>query len=820
MVDYNDSSYKFTNPIRYFKANDPIYYEVENIPLKQLQENDLWLKDQITTTVSRVNSIKDEFDRSGFSELKPYCDGTNNVVKVKPGRFTARINDAYNLTPLQIIKTLTGGSAASGDYNSWSVDSLNSADLSSIISKFRNDNLTQTALNMNGLVERAFSYPAWISDRSSGYQLSSSPVISNVATPDSTKQPPYPLIQAQLWNSFNQGGTTSYVIRQYDKDAANIGFASLGSAESEFIKKWRGVARTSVVDIPDELSITIPEFNTNDFYYYNEQNQRIILNNASQRIDLLFVYSKPVDSSGATVAKFDNLGKPTTITKAELGLVRGAGIGLDFFNYPQELKKLLSARVSNSDGTLKILPHVGDQNGSNNGFKVSGSFIKGSFPSPDDLMNLTPLLDEELANNHYALIGQSILPIAYIVVRRDAQFNNNAVRIITTSNIIDIRPFFRTTELSYNERAGIAAAVPAPSLANPVVTQAELDYEIKRTYANIVSEIRSGGSGLLKSQILATGIIQGGFYYGVEGSIARRLRYSTSKTAEQVKTEVRNLFKYTRDIPDLPEWDLANWCANITGPGLLPNDRINRITLANYNNLLFGTLARNPNMSLFTSPTDITSWEDTATFNLFGGKSGKTPPPNTAGGPALNVQNPITIHYIKKKIKLSGLSDAGFSSYNVNVQYLNCCPITGKSYRANTSTTNNTGGVLTADNFLQNTVQGIWVEKSKNELGSNEDYFTIYVAIAANDNEYLAFNNVNGAAKYDMSILANRKSDSFVGFSVINSKMPISGDADNINNTGLAVYPTIQFEVVGIPNNFPGTNMSFGGIEPIISVLG
>lgn len=48
---YAESSYRFTDPIRYFKANDPIYFEVENIPLKQLQENDNWIKDQITQGV-------------------------------------------------------------------------------------------------------------------------------------------------------------------------------------------------------------------------------------------------------------------------------------------------------------------------------------------------------------------------------------------------------------------------------------------------------------------------------------------------------------------------------------------------------------------------------------------------------------------------------------------------------------------------------------------------------------------------------------------------------------------------------------------------
>ena len=45
---YGDSVFRFTDPLRYFKANDPYYFEVDNIPLKQLQENCLWLKDQLT----------------------------------------------------------------------------------------------------------------------------------------------------------------------------------------------------------------------------------------------------------------------------------------------------------------------------------------------------------------------------------------------------------------------------------------------------------------------------------------------------------------------------------------------------------------------------------------------------------------------------------------------------------------------------------------------------------------------------------------------------------------------------------------------------
>jgi len=52
-----------------------------------------------------------------------------------------------------------------------------------------------------------------------------------------------------------------------------------------------------------------------------------------------------------------------------------------------------------ADGTPKMLSHFGDEANGNTGFLISslGATIRGSFPSPDDLMNITPLLDEELA---------------------------------------------------------------------------------------------------------------------------------------------------------------------------------------------------------------------------------------------------------------------------------------------------------------------------------------------------------------------------------------------------------------------------------------
>ena len=90
-----------------------------------------------------------------------------------------------------------------------------------------------------------------------------------------------------------------------------------------------------------------------------------------------------------------------------------------------------------------------------------------SFPSPDDLMNLAPLITQDFMDNQFATVGQSVLPICYVIVKKGEA-------IITSDDIIDIRPFLRTAELTYNERAGIGAANPPLSLANPTVGKHEL----------------------------------------------------------------------------------------------------------------------------------------------------------------------------------------------------------------------------------------------------------------------------------------------------------------------------------------------------------
>ncbi len=79
------------------------------------------------------------------------------------------------------------------------------------------------------------------------------------------------------------------------------------------------------------------------------------------------------------------------------------------------------------------------------------------------------------------------LPIAYI--RVPAGYTQG--QAIDPSNVIDIRPFFRTAELTYNERAAIAASV-SPNGRNPFITRTALD----ATVSSIVNSSNENGNSL------------------------------------------------------------------------------------------------------------------------------------------------------------------------------------------------------------------------------------------------------------------------------------------------------------------------------------
>lgn len=717
MVGFKDSSFVFTDPIRYFKENDPYYWEVDNIPLKQLQENCLWLKDQIA-----ANPAADGIDRRELNELLPYSDGTNNIVKVKPGRFTARINDAYNKTPLQKLSMLTGEEL--GQFETYSNPS--GVELAQAFLNRFQSTVTTNALSLNGLIERVLSWPVFNEDLVGTTQIVNTlPSIITVNT-------------ASKWPLLSNNDFFANIIQSYG--AAY----ELPRISAEFVKQFRGVARTAVVDVPEELTIQIPNFNQQDFFTLDAAGAKTVIENATTRIDLLFVYSKPIDVSSTTLQKWSG-GQPVTITKPVLGLVRGAGVGISRSNF-----SLSPAR--DSVGNTQIMADHKDALVTTNGFQASN--VHGSFPSPDDLMNIAPIISERLSETDPQLIGQSILPLAYIVVDKNANVNSLGNVVITENNIIDIRPFFRTTELTYGERAGLAAAIPAPSLANPVTTQFTLDRESSRLKGYIDTQITNltqtvGGinTTFTVCRPVAGGTIWGGLSYGPEGAINQIL--TSVGTTENLFTDAT--------IPTLPDWDLADWWTSEP-----PSD----------------TAARGERRA------------DRINYSFYG---------PTVGNAQTDIFKDRYLHsWVKKKININRNSVPWMVDYEVRLGFKNCFPLGRETYSRGAGTNSS------PYTFTTKLTDGIFYEKY-------ETYFIVYVYLPY---FYGSFTNGTALNPRENRSVDTRPIVAYSqrfpyptannGYDVLKSNLS-NLDWDTHRNKNpyftTCTYPTVSFDVIGYTAN-------------------
>lgn len=765
-IIYQESSYRFTQPVRYFKENDPYYWEVDNIPIKQLEENVLWLKDQIGNPTRLTN-----VERADINELRPYANSSDNIIKVKPGRYTARINDAYNLTPLQVITQLLGQNP--GDVDVFKGVASDNTALASILERAKSS-LAANALNLNGLIERTFVYPFKDADFTYNDLVTSGPTI-NWTGPS---QPPYPISEYFSWYRSNLLPNKEFVLRTYNT-TDGTGFISLSFTETFWIKKWRGVARTAVVDVPDELEIIVPPFNEEDHFYIDESGNKVKVP-ATQRIDLLFIYSKPIDTSSTTVAKYVN-NQPTTITKAQLGILKGAGIGVSFKENPT-LDGFDALPAIDADGTSKMLSHHADENGTTNGFTRLN--IHGSFPAPDDLLNITPVLSEKLEATSYLLVGQSILPLAYIRVRKEAATGATG-QVISTDDVIDIRPFLRTTELSYNERAGIAAAFPSLSFANPAVGKSLMDYELRRVHQDLIARINQRNEGSLFPRVVGAGYVFGGAYYGIEGAIIDYYRQSFGANLpwERLKREVIPIMALPQDvtIPNYPDWDLSRWCeinGDIQEKGEYPNDRVDLFIQYNGNSDIAAYSDKNVSTKLTGFGTDNIQGRD----------------------------NKVTMYFCKKKINIDRAAVPWMKDYMVVANYLNCVPLCTRQ-----SGFQHDQDAATA---------GLWIDKRR-------DSFTIYSSWVANDINPAR----TGGTKYDIIPggtinkrvpLFNREGHWYAGF-VVSDRDIASGPQSNnyvpgISQCGVAIYPTIYFQIIGIPANYDGYSAALNGTNPILKL--
>lgn len=99
--------------IRYYKANDPYYFEVDNLPLRDLVQNDKNLEEAILALAPGVtleqlrnfakkakdrikkiriskNNSATAVGREAFDDLLPYVSGNDGKIYVTPGIFSAR----------------------------------------------------------------------------------------------------------------------------------------------------------------------------------------------------------------------------------------------------------------------------------------------------------------------------------------------------------------------------------------------------------------------------------------------------------------------------------------------------------------------------------------------------------------------------------------------------------------------------------------------------------------------------------------------------------------------------------------------------------
>ena len=813
-IRYNESSFRFTEPIRLFKQNDPYYFEVDNIPIKQLQENCLWLRDQLQQSLLE-NGIQD-VKRRDIAELKPYATGGDRLVRVKPGRFTARVNDATSKQPLQYLSQVMG--TAIGDVDAWSAATNNPGTfggtynslLVAALDKFKST-VASDALNMNGLAERAFTWSVRNSDSAGDAAGSTTNTMTYTGITGPGGFGPFVISQALLWVKSLGNTSDSFFIPSYSTTNEVTGFGKLPLAETTFVKKWRGVSRLAVVDVHNEISVEIPPFDDTDFFYTDETGRRVAIDGVQSRVDLVFLYTHPVDATSSKIIRGGNVQE---ITAPALGVVRGAGIGPSFQGFADINSSYRPEVAYDEYGNSMILAHAADQNNSNLGFlATSGNElsedVRGSFPSPDDLLNLAPLISENLEANAVELIGQSILPLAYVFVQRAGGTDVEGANVILAEDVVDIRPFFRTAELAYNERAGIAAAMPQLSLANPAVGKAQLDMELKKVVNHINGFMSQETNDPDNVSVVAMGYVFGGWNFGPEGALYDFYQsqfagdnVSTNDSLQYIRQYVTGKYGIGSNgaqisIPAYPDWDMSMWCQlqDIDDKGLYPNDYINTffgvtqeggagdgaVVAGSYNQL---TNADGTGPDGASSPTRLANFDNTETGAAY---------------------SKVNFHYISKRIQFNRDACPWLADYMVDVELTNCLPQTQRGFMRDDTEP------------MPSQYAGIWVEKGY-------DDFTIYVAFAANDlyqdpnvprfpsPHSLSFTTTGKKKKTTQTLsVSERGGGRFSSFIVpvddilTSNTTPIS-ELNGLGYTGnprvgKCTYPTVTWKMVGIPTS-------------------
>ena len=778
---YRSSSHQFTDPIRLFKANDPYYWEVDNIPIQQIQESVLWLKDQVGDEVTEGGLTS-----ADFPELRPAATGDSRTVTVSPGRFTGRVNDAYNTGIATLAVRAEGyGTVAGNPLNEVEItysDSTIKALAGTITTNILGDNGLYDFVQHNVTTPGALYNTSWVNAYTNFVQNN-----KNISG-----QRAYDLqhIKLALWKQ----GTT---VRNYGGDPSS--HVDLQQLAVEFTRVYGAPFRTAVVNVANTLTIDVPSFEDDDY-----QNSTTYV--PSVRVDLLFVYTKPIDAQSTAILKpsGDVISK---ILSPQIGIVKGAGvisingkgafqnqnIDSDFFNsqtYQDNKENPLSffdpSGGFDDSNNMQTASVISDLN--QNTVGVSNTFA--NFPSPDDLLNAAPYITDGVAKTNLALVGQSVLPLAYIFVKKDKPTVEN-------SDILDIRPFFRTTELTYNERAGLAAANPPTSLANPVVSKYQLADNTEKLRNYVQSTIPDIPQ---YPRPVGTGFVFGGIKFGPEGVLARLAAdisvgledllgmLSDVTSADAITDHFKKKGLYPESvgiIPDKPDWDLPDWAA-VTGDGGSKRNDFFNFWYNQANRYTYPLSEDTAFNGAFGDHVNYTGWK--GSFGLGDGDYAE--------------RTGYMTYMVRKRVEIPSESwPSWMSDYHVRLSLVNCALATNEPKYFNGS---------------NGTDQAEWMQPAGLYVEKYLDHFNI-VCCWHNGDPYTGTEEGgprSGEGKTGSSPRQKRESTRWSNIFVTSedSMIPqsnsgktaswIDNSVDPMFRGQFCTYPTVQFEIIGYPEAY------------------
>ena len=218
-------------------------------------------------------------------------------------------------------------------------------------------------------------------------------------------------------------------------------------------------------------SIAVDSFNPDEFETV-DFNGNVVTDAPKGRIDLIGITTREGAFDDQTWLP-NNYNDPNIEVKEgtpRLAVVKGAG--MLYSNSDTDYRVVIGGEKYHTIGST-----TSNQNDYGRNFS-DGSEVNdpqfGTVPLPDDIVNVCfhrsdinqDLIDWATKNRN----ADFFLPIAYVFVPD----TYDAGEAVAADHLKDIRPFFRTAELTYSERQAIAASV-SPSKDNPVITQSHLE---------------------------------------------------------------------------------------------------------------------------------------------------------------------------------------------------------------------------------------------------------------------------------------------------------------------------------------------------------